>query len=47
MSLQQIKQRQDSDKAEQFAIMKRIEVSVRHILKDYNNIKGKLCVETL
>lgn len=38
----QIKQRSDVDKADHFAAMKRIEVSVRHIVKEYNIVKGRL-----
>jgi hypothetical protein len=41
-SLMQIKQRSDVDKADHFAAMKRIEVSVRHIVKEYNIVKGRL-----
>jgi hypothetical protein len=41
-SLIMIKQRSDLDKADQFAALKRIEVSVRQIVKEYNIIKGRL-----
>jgi len=37
-----IKQQQDVGKAESYATMKRIEVSVRQIIKEYNIIKGRL-----
>jgi hypothetical protein len=37
-----IKQRSDLDKADHFAALKRIEVSVRQIVKEYNIIKGRL-----
>ena len=41
-SLMMIKQRSDLDKADHFAALKRIEVSVRQIVKEYNIIKGRL-----
>lgn len=44
-SLLQIKQRQDVDKAEHFAALKRMEVSVRQIVKEYNIVKGRLTTD--